>query len=283
MQSVLIRFTKREYANSFIAGEVYMSSLAKFWDIRNNFEEQKDFFEGVAAINLKENTPLPDDMRSVIARYTRYRLEAYKYCNLLCFFRVDFDEKSRTLHLPPKSMMDFGDTCIIINNQEAFLSKISCAIKSLGGAYIAGDVRYHSVEDKRLYNRPSITLVSEVTGGGDSVFHLNQIPEEYRLKRRYGCLDKYDKYSNQKEWRVCYLPREYNTNDETVEVGALNGVATTIRSDMVYAYLLEKFKPCALGDIREDFRRTWGSFTYLDFQKKIEKIDDGCQLICDVI
>lgn len=46
MHQLIKFFGKRNYAEQFLQGELYMNSLSYFWD--NGFEEQKDLFEGVS-------------------------------------------------------------------------------------------------------------------------------------------------------------------------------------------------------------------------------------------
>lgn len=115
MRSILIRYTDSKYADSYKTGNLYMSLLSTFWDFMKglvNYEDvcsgkvtleefekakifremnQQDFQEGVATQIPKEYVRryLPKDFVDVLKYDVRFRLEAYGFCKLLCFFRVD--------------------------------------------------------------------------------------------------------------------------------------------------------------------------------------------------
>jgi hypothetical protein len=52
MRSILVRFTSSKYVDSYIAGDLYLSSLSHFWtlsDGKDGIAKQLDFSEGVSA------------------------------------------------------------------------------------------------------------------------------------------------------------------------------------------------------------------------------------------
>lgn len=118
MQSTLIRFTSSEFADSYLRGELYLSSLSSFWDIsqgkipygknltaeeiaeiiKNTPTDRQDFSEGVIAQIPRTNiSEMFSTMKNYIIHDVRFRLSAYKYCNLLCFFRIDAEDGDRGL------------------------------------------------------------------------------------------------------------------------------------------------------------------------------------------
>lgn len=78
----LYRFMRKDYAESFLEGNIYMSALGYFW--ANGFESQQDINEGTVQMQAPAQSPFPQVWKSAITGSVRYRLEAYKYCNLLC-------------------------------------------------------------------------------------------------------------------------------------------------------------------------------------------------------
>ena len=117
MNSTLIRFTSSEYAESYITGNLYLSSLWTFWDftdgklryddiaagkvteedVKKAIEQDKnrrsDFSEGVVAQIRRDQLPwLTRQFDDHIIHDVRFRLSVYKYCNLMCFFRIDAED-----------------------------------------------------------------------------------------------------------------------------------------------------------------------------------------------
>ncbi len=113
MQSTLIRFTSSKFVESYLRGELYLSSLSSFWDIsqgkilygkkltveemaeiiNNTPTDRQDFSEGVIAqIPRLSISDLFESLKDYIIHDIRFRLSAYKYCNLLCFFRIDAED-----------------------------------------------------------------------------------------------------------------------------------------------------------------------------------------------
>ena len=118
MRSTLIRFTSSRFVESYLRGELYLSSLSSFWDISQgkipyesnlNAEEiaeiikstptnRQDFSEGVIAqIPRTSISHVFGPVKAHIIHDVRFRLSAYKYCNLLCFFRIDAEDGDRGL------------------------------------------------------------------------------------------------------------------------------------------------------------------------------------------
>ena len=281
MQSTLIRYTNHEYVDSILKGELYLSSLSTFWDFMKGkitsediatgkvtkediqraeaYDKlnQQDFSEGIA--NQVPKNILDELIDTPFSQYAchdvRFRIEAYGYCNLLCFFRVDADEvrsnnipldvdniallaeekKIRGIHsyqdvqrlsihrkiqllksvsepnpllnpnknyivrLPPKIMDGFGDCVIVIKDEELFIQRILKAVKEQGGECVVGDVRYHKIQNNPITEH-HITLLSD---NPSHSFQIRDFNKKMPGILHYGSLDKYDRYANQREWRVC--------------------------------------------------------------------------------
>ncbi len=116
MQSTLIRFTDKKYVDSYLKGDLYLSSLSRFWDftegkipfgkklskeemanlINGIPDDRQDFSEGIIAqIPRDKISSVFGSMGEYIIHDVRFRLSAYKYCNLLCFFRIDAEDADR--------------------------------------------------------------------------------------------------------------------------------------------------------------------------------------------
>ncbi|ORU01405.1 hypothetical protein D081_0224 [Anaerovibrio sp. JC8] len=145
MQSTLIRFTDSKYMDSYLKGELYLSSLSTFWDISKNkipyFQhmnaedisefltkiplDQQDFSEGVAAqIPRNYIADYFGSIKTHIIHDVRFRLSAYKYCNLLCFFRIDAESYDKY------GLLDEDNISYILNAQGENVSAAS--IKNMG-------------------------------------------------------------------------------------------------------------------------------------------------------
>lgn len=286
MKSVLIRFTDKKYISSILEGKLYMSSLGKFWNYKNRNKAQMDFCEGIAATVPKKDTLFPEDMENVIAYDVRYRIEAYKYVNLLCFFRVDIDDERRVIQLPSMDMNDFGNTVLLVNNEHEFIRRVIQAVKRDSGICITGDVRYHSIEDTaepdKKYNHTISLIVDSKEEESSALFPMKSLPHIQDASHRYGCLDKYIRYANQKEWRVCYLPKVQNEDDIILDVGPIDDIVSVIPTTKIRGYLLSMFLGCVPGQVNFTRKNTKGTMHYPEFKEKIENIDGMCKMIFDI-
>lgn len=297
MRSILIRFTDHKFIQTYLDDDLYMSSLSKFWNIGNSFEDQRDIFEGLAAMLPKDK--IPKELYESLGRYTvydaRFRMEAYQYCNLQCFFRVDVDDQKHTIQLPDSKMDAFGDYAIIVKNENQFTNLVIDAVRKTGGDCIIGDVRYHGIADRaELGARPkhTVTVMSaekrEEEQTGDPVSDLglydyNDLVSKYPEHTfHYGCLDKFDRYKNQKEWRICYLPVEKDTKDVKLHVPGLSSCLEFLPAKDLRTRLLQ-MEPGTIPGIVEG-KRTYsrGTMHYRDFINVIEKIDGRCRIALDI-
>ena len=66
--------------------------------IRNTPSDRQDFSEGVVAqIPRNQVGVFLRPMKDYIIHDVRFRLSAYRYCNLLCFFRIDAEDADHGL------------------------------------------------------------------------------------------------------------------------------------------------------------------------------------------
>lgn len=372
-QSTLIRFTSSEYADSYLTGELYLSSLWKFWDftkgkirhedvvagkvteqeiqnaIRMDKNRRFDLSEGIAAQIPRDKVPLLKTLfGDHIIHDVRFRLSAYKYCNIMCFFRVDAasldwgcvdeDNISRLLksrgrnvpaeeiramdpiqtrklvdgisdykayelnrvnivQLPAESMDNFGDIVVVIKNEAEFKRRVKSAVNRQGGHCVMGDIRYHKIEDRvdsRTLDMHSITLVPSVPGGVDfsdekwpikgngcfSIGMLSGIKDDIYWR---GCLDKYDNYGVQNEWRICWLPEELDYHDKTLSVGRLDDIIDIVKTEDIRTYLLNnRYKGYIPGFVSNPRKDVCGTETYEDFMERMKRIDGMGDFVFEV-
>ena len=364
MQSTLIRYTDKKYADSILKGDLYLSSLSSFWDLQkgkvcyediesgkatekdlkhaieyNNLNQQ-DFSEGVATQvphNILDKI-FPETMSKYVIHDVRFRINAYGYCNLLCFFRVDANEiigdyisldtdniallakekgiagissykdiinlpmqkkadvakavsepnsllNSNHVHivqLPPENMDGFGNLVIVVKDEDEFIKRILEAVRHQGGECITGDVRYHELQDRidpqTMINRNSISFVSAT----DKLFDMKKLLANSKDIISYGSLDKYERFSDQKEWRVCWLPEKHNYESKILHVGDISDIIDLVDSKDKRRHLLKLYSGYLPGIVSERRQNSKGTLSYKKFKENVEKIDGKCSIVFEI-
>lgn len=279
MHQLIKFFGKRNYAEQFLQGELYMNSLSYFWD--NGFEEQKDLFEGVSETFDKKRVGFPIHMQQIIDGDIMFRLDAYRYCNLYCFYRVDIDENGignpmgfkgmmpiKTIRLPGKEMTEFGNTVAIIKNEAEFMNRVMKALEK-DWMCIAGDVRYHQIE-------------GSTNGRGGNVYCLStELQPAPKFRRGNGitstkdCFDKTIFYSNQREWRICLFRNVKEDKAYRLKVGDLSDIVELVPVNQLEKKLLEMYKPCLPADVAQQFSGFKGNIRRSEFKEKMYQFDNA--------
>ena len=137
---VLIRYTSSKYKEDYLNGNLYLSSLSSFWDVKkgkidlnktpnptaaeiqaameNQKMMQQDFSEGAggqipkSAMRRYIKNP---EFQEALVYDMRYRVEAYGYCNLLCFYRMDQMDC-------PSARLDEKNVCTLLRQKGAHVS-----------------------------------------------------------------------------------------------------------------------------------------------------------------
>ena len=362
--STLIRFTNSQYIDSYLSGKLYFPSLRKFWNftegklrqediivgkiteqeiqdtIRMDKNRKMDFSEGIAAQVPRDQVPcLKELFGDHIIHDVRFRLSAYKYCNLMCFFRVDaasvhlgyVDEDNASMllkskgknvsaediramkpwrakklvetvsnykhyelnhvnlvQLPAESMNNFGDAVVIIKDEAKFKKRVLSAVETQGGHCVMGDIRYHKIEDRvdpSTLDMNSVTVTSSVFEKIDpsdrewptkenGCFHISVLSGIKNDIYWRGCLDKYDNYSLQNEWRICWLSEELDYHDKELYVGRLDDIIDIKKTEELRTYLIENiYKGYIPGVINNHRRDVCGNETYEKFMNRMKNID----------
>ena len=342
-EEMLIRYIDSKYANSYLSGELYLSSLSYFWNLEKMRESptntQQDYGEGIA-LQIPHNKfnkfkeLLPSDLSNGIIHDIRFRIQAYGYCNLSCFYRIDaictnkpipVDEDNLAhianqngfnltgeqirqmsptdiptlinklipknlvispkmnafIQLPDKNMDAFGDMVIIVKDEREFINRIIAAVKIEGGECIIGNVQYHKMKDQvhpdKFGQRNHITFTLD-----GLLIDINSEFIDYDSHIiRYGCLDKYDRFKSQKEWRVCWLPNTKNFEGKILNVGKLDDIIELVPRESIRQRLLEMYFGHIPGFIDENIKYSTGTISYVQFKELIENIDKKSQIIFD--
>ena len=138
-QYILLKyFREKDYADAFIAGKLYMNSLGYFWneypliEAKRKLEEylkshpgstaedaniipeyanlnpdQADPFEGT--VGTAPDDQIKSDFGDGALSDVIYRAIGYQYCNVLCFYRLDYRFDGLKIECDYNDMDDFGD------------------------------------------------------------------------------------------------------------------------------------------------------------------------------
>lgn len=263
----LIKFIKnRKYTEMFLDGNLYMNSLSYFWD--KGFEEQRDVLEGID-FTFDQSEILPFHWQKVMKGDMMFRLDAYKYCNLLCFYRMDIAQSpsfdmNKTICLPPEEMKAFGKYAVIIKNPRELIKRFSNSVES-GNLYIAGNVEYRPKSGLKAGEIPSIIWQSE------KQHHVN--PKLITSHR--DCFTKDTFYAGQREWRIC-LFRNTNVATEHVQrIGDIRDIVEVVRTKDLKKHLCELHAPCNGGIVPKTNLPFEGNIRRHAFRDHLYSFDGG--------
>ena len=180
-------FSQKKFLDAFISGKLYMNTLNYFWN--NGFEEQKDIFEGVVCtVPVKDFNGFPMDFQAAQASDYHFRAEGYKFCNVLCFYKINFLLEDGLLHCDLNDdMLKFGEYIAIITNENEFLRRIEAAVKRSHYELLCGDVHYHlqMLNGKQSKEGPRMYLAVK-----DRFFKIEELQNRGFNIRKRDCFDK---------------------------------------------------------------------------------------------
>lgn len=172
----LIRFTKPEHVESTLSGHLYMNSIGYFWE--HGFEDQKDIYEGIHHCEAPEQSDFAKRFTENLQRHLTgnimWRNEAVKYCNVLCFYKLN-RYQDQCERISPE-IMEFGEAAIHIFNVDEFIRRLFVATRAKRDfCWCAGRV---------VYYHPHGGII---------------------LDKDLDCFCKTAKHSYQKEWRLVVI------------------------------------------------------------------------------
>lgn len=283
MSAVLLRFTDEKYIDSYRQGKLSFSALSSFWDVSNRkavSDKQQDFSEGIGLDVSKDLfIACPDFYNRICNDVVRARIDDYGYCKILCFYRVDID--NRFIQTIPAGMHSFGNRVIIVKDEKELAKRIICAITKYGEPCVIGDVQYRNMEfyERRKVNR---VIPHHVTVLSDGPMLDLSTAQKYARSKSYGCLDKYVKFAEQREFRICWLPRKHDHQRKVLDIGPTDDLFDIIKADELNIYLLKKYPGHSFNYINPRTPVFDGNVTYNTFKKRVEKITGACTLILDI-
>ena len=214
-------FSRKKFLDAFISGKLYMNTLNYFWN--NGFEEQKDIFEGVVCtVPVKDFNGFPMDFQAAQASDYHFRAEGYKFCNILCFYKINFILEDGLLHCDLNDdMSKFGEYVAIITNENEFLRRIEAAVKRNHYEVLCGDVHYHPqmLNGKQSKEGPRMYLAVK-----DRFFKIEELQNRGFNIRKRDCFYKGIEYHNQNEWRVALYRGEQTTDAYELDVVNLSDI-----------------------------------------------------------
>lgn len=177
-ESTLIRFTSKKYADSYRSGDLYLSSLSSFWNIAEGRIRQEDiaagkltedeiekaqewqknsrqdFSEGVIAQFPRDKLPkeLLGELADHVIHDIRFRLAACRYCNLLCFFRIDAADDDR-------GMLDEDNVALLLRQR---------------GVSITGDDLRNGEPQRTRHYAESVVEINPLLS--ENKIHMVQLP-----------------------------------------------------------------------------------------------------------
>lgn len=231
MHNLLKFISKKKYLEDFLNGKLYMNSLNYFWE--NGFDEQKDIFEGVVStVPVKDMYAFPIGFQSIQACDYRFRAEGYRYCNVLCFYKLRYSMNGPFVNYTySKNMSQFGEYVVFITNESEFLRRVQKAAEKRDFKFLCGDVRYHQLKKDGSPTKEGNQMILKAS---ERLFDIAELEQRGLHIVIRDCFDKSIKYREQQEWRIALYRGKKDTDACYLEVGDL--------SDIVRWFTVEQFE-----------------------------------------
>lgn len=213
MRYEFYKILSKDYADDFIAGNLYMNSLNFFRRIEGN-AAQGDPLEGICGSIRKDQLKqvginFDESMTEAIIGNVSLISDYYGLNNLFCLYRLFIDDEKKTVACPSDELRKFNDkgaydkVVIRIKDTDQFLEQITAAIEK--------GIRTHKIEYGIFGGVTYSNAWSNADGPGTrSVFH------------------KEPKYEYQNEWRLCLLRNALADQAFVLPVGDLSNITEVI-------------------------------------------------------
>ncbi|MTI65452.1 MAG: hypothetical protein FH753_02510 [Firmicutes bacterium] len=201
---LLIKVTKRKYAESFRKGKIYMNSLSVFREIENKGDEMtRDIYEGADHVIQSTEfdylvSPTDKNFRipsSTIIGGLWRGFEKYSCLKVFCFYDIKLDIQNKLIHPIDKRIFDFGDTYVLILDIFEFMNRIN---KEL-------------IKNDDLIEKPS-------------VFRHVEYIDAYNYNGSVGPFRKCDEFRWQNEFRLCINLKNKNIEPYTLDIGDISDI-----------------------------------------------------------
>lgn len=302
---VLLKFiSKEEYVEDFLNGKFYMNTLynlsaKKFDDAKkklkayieahpeknpcdiqvkmsdNLSEAQSDTLEGV--VGYGSNARFKPMFGEHMISDCIYQAVGFQYCNVLCFYRLDFYTSgyrlnymcnhNLLLNYDIPNMKEFGEYVIIIKDKQELIKRINHSAR--GMKYLCGDVEYKPLmrDGKKIdiSNRHHVLLKQEATA------NISEVQTE-----NGDCFSKYDKYLCQREWRLALYRGKKKTIAFPFCVGNMRDIAYCTKVENL---IPELDKMLIAGDVKPSKDRlytyNYGNITRPEMREKFYELGDN--------
>lgn len=281
----LVRFFReKKWADEFCRGNISLNWLGAFWgpdldQIQNgggNSETKEikpfeygrdDFYEGTFLVKGEDCSMLPAQLSKYIIGNTIFRVEEYKYCNLLCMCIVDYDDESKKIYLPDTAYFkeNFGNYAVIIKDTDEFLRRINKCMSLSGFDYLYGRVNYTDIiGDYSITNRHSMQMQTELL--------TSDLSELIGTGRVLDVFDKDKLLYKQREWRLCVyrglqIEKRYEPDPK---MEALEDIAEVVSTDDVINVLMNQHLRYRYSLVQSNKNEEYfGNITREELQRKI--------------
>lgn len=225
MHLLIKYFANKTYLEEFVSGSLYMNSLDYFWN--NGFDEQHDCFEGVdCTIPVESMKTFSPGWRSLQVCDFIFRAEGYRYCNVLCFEKINCNINKGCVNARISgSMVKFGEYIAFVNDETEFIRRIEKAVKEKGYKYLCGDVHYHKPKKNGKIIAGNAQIIFKAD---EKLFDIDTLRENYNVTKR-DCFDKSIQYRTQREWRVALFRGVKDIEAYRLEIGDLSDIITVCK------------------------------------------------------
>lgn len=108
---------------------------------------QIDLFEGTVTTEQAQNASIPDEFKNYAVADVVYRSIGMGYCNVLCFYKMDYKVVGRNLiDFQLGEMDEFGKYVVIIDDMSELERRIYLAARKQGFKCLCGPVRYRELK-----------------------------------------------------------------------------------------------------------------------------------------
>ncbi|MBE6004405.1 MAG: hypothetical protein E7232_10050 [Lachnospiraceae bacterium] len=288
MSHILLKFT--DYVEDFLRGSLYMNTLHYFWyEYRNqkindyllshpgedrvpitalqSHVPQEDMFEGSIGIG---NT-VDNELDKYALTDTAYRAVGYKYCNVMCMYRLEyqfeaFSDVGQMVHYDVPQMDDFGDSVIIITDENEFLRRIMRAAEKERYLFLCGNVKYWTPKNADIMSKKHHLLFES------EPVDMNSEPFVSSIKIHRDCFQKMDNHKNEKEWRIALYRGVKETKAYRLEIGSIRDIAICVSKEDLIKEIDRLFRN---GKIKQCGEEYYGNVSRRELRQKFYELGDN--------
>ena len=220
-------FSRQQWAEAFLDGHLYMSTLGFFWNNGNN--EQTDYAEGACAeVPPDALGGFSKSFSEVQAEYVSIVPAGMQYCNVCCFMMqvASIADKGMGASVSePLDTLDLGEYLVVIDNPLELTRRVESAAQDLGYKCVMGPVEYRERTRTPRGRKAKRTMAMKT----HEPLSPDLIFPDGRPELTADMFVKETKYQNQMEWRIALFREERTIEAYTLEVGSLRDICHLVR------------------------------------------------------